>query len=411
MRRSCTVTCPRILAAGLISLASSYQLARAEAMPQIAPEQAGDLKISKAALNAENITQFAFGPDGRLYAATTDRGIQSFQYNPVTGTLSDPKQAVDTQALGVNTILGIAFQQGTGQMYFSAADSTGLNGSIYRASENTQSGTWGGPGQINVPIVQNIPVGDHNVDNIQIVGNTLYVSIGTRTINGTSGLYSGGSIDDHGGRGMFAGGAGNTFGDSAYNGTISWIRDLTKVPNTPNAAGLFSNVGQSTIQTNSSPYTSTDPGKLTIFAAGARNPFGLALDKSGNLYFSNNYNRADTNGNGTSTTGLYADAVGPHLKDQVYDQFFKAVQGGDYGYRNANWRGVASIMPSHASPDFNPQKSITFDNLYSSSPFTSRTTTRSIRSAWGRAARRMGSRFPTIRYFRRIFAAMHSSHA
>src|SRR5262249_53805587 len=155
-------------------------------------------------------------------------------------------------------------------------------------------------GEVKVPIVQNLPPGDHNVDNLQIVGNTLYVGIGDRTINGGTGLNTGGVLDDFGGTGMFVGGAGKTFGESAYNGTISWIRDLSAVPNTPNAAGLFKDTSQATIQTESAPFTSTDPGKLVVYAAGARNPYGLALDHQGSLFFTNNYDRAETLGNGTA---------------------------------------------------------------------------------------------------------------
>src|SRR5262249_41496982 len=60
-------------------------------------------------------------------------------------------------------------------------------------------------------------------------------------------------------------------------------------------------------------------------------------------------------------------AVGPHLKNQVYDQFFKGVQGADYGFRNENWRDKTPIL-TPGSPGYDLQKSITFDNLYSSDP-------------------------------------------
>lgn len=326
-------------------------------MPKIVAERSTQFQISVAAMGASNVTQFASGPDGRLYASTSSGGVLSFSYNPANGTLGDQRTVSNISGLG------IAFQQSTGQMYLSTTD-----GSIYRLSQNKTDGTWGGPGQTNVAIVQNIPQGDHNVDNIQIVGDSLYVGIGTRTVNGGTGSNSGAGIDDYGGKGMFAGGAGNTFGDSAYNGTISWIRDLNAVPNITNFAGLFSDTSKNTIQNNSTPFTSTDPGKLTVFADGARNPFGLGVDKSGQVYFSNNFNRADTNGDGTATKGLYADAVGPHLNNQVYDQFFKAVQGADYGFRNENWRGNTPTL-TPGSPDYNHQVSITFDNLDSSSPF------------------------------------------
>jgi len=314
------------------------------------------LTLSTSALGVGHVTQFAAGPDGRIYASTSDRGVLSFQYNAASGKLTDEKSASSLSGLG------IGFQKSTGQMYLSTFD-----GGIYRLSDDNHNGSWGESGETRVPIVQNLPPGDHNADNIQIVGDTLYVGIGNRTINGGTGVNTGGSIDDYGGKGMFYRGTGTTFGESAYNGTISWIQDLKAVPSTPNAAGLFADNSQATIQTNSLPFTSGDPGKLVVHSAGTRNPFGLAVDASGNLYFTNNYNRAETNGDGTADRGHYADAVGASLKNAVYDQFFKAVPGADYGFRNENWRGNTPLL-TPGSPGYDLQKSITFDNLDSSDP-------------------------------------------
>jgi glucose/arabinose dehydrogenase len=328
----------------------------AGAGPVITSAYSSDLSLSTAASGVAHVTQFAAGPDGRIYASTTDRGVVSFKYNAWSGKLTDERSAASVSGLG------IGFQKSTGQMYLST-----LDGSIYRLSDSNHNGSWGEAGETRVPIVQNLPPGDHNADNIQIVGDTLYIGIGDRTINGGTGLNSGGKIDDYGGKGMFYGGNGQTFGDSAYNGTISWIQNLKAVPNTPNAAGLFTDNSQATIQSNTQPFTSNDPGKLVVHSAGARNPFGLAVDASGNLYFTNNYNRAETNGDGTANRGHYADAVGDSLKNAVYDQFFKAVPGADYGFRNENWRGNTPIL-TPGSPGYDLQKSITFDNLDSSDP-------------------------------------------
>jgi hypothetical protein len=340
--------------AGLLQVAAAGP-ARSQA-PQIVAERASQFRLDTAGTGAGQITQFAQGPDGRIYASTADRGVESFRYDASTGKLSDMRTVSNISGLG------IGFQQSTGQMYLSSFD-----GSIYRLTDDNHNGVWGESSETKVAIVQNLPQGDHNVDNIQVVGNSLFVGIGTRTINGGTGLNTGGAIDDFGGKGMFSGGQGNTVGDSAYNGTISWIKNLNAVASTPNAAGLFPDKSLATIQNNSTPFTSTDPGKLVVYGAGARNPYGLGVDQSGSVFFSNNYNRADTHGDGTASRGLYADAVGPHLKDQVYDQFFKAVQGADYGFRNENWRGNTPIL-TPGSPGYDREKSITFDNLYSSDP-------------------------------------------
>lgn len=328
----------------------------AGAGPVINPAYTSNLRLSASAAGVGHVTQFAAGPDGRIYASTSDRGVLSFKYNAASGKLTDERSVSSLSGLG------IGFQKSTGQMYLSTFD-----GSIYRLSDDNHNGLWGESGETRVPIVQNLPPGDHNVDNIQIVGDTLYVGIGNRTINGGTGVNTGGSIDDFGGKGMFFHGTGTTFGESAYNGTISWIQDLKAVPSTPNAAGLFTDNSQATIQSNSLPFTSDDPGKLVVHSAGTRNPFGLAVDASGSLYFTNNYNRAETNGDGTANEGHYADAVGASLKNAVYDQFFKAVPGADYGFRNENWRDNTPVL-TPGSPGYDHQKSITFDNLYSSDP-------------------------------------------
>jgi hypothetical protein len=349
----CVVACGIVVMSGLFPSLSGGV---AEGSPVVASSYAGRFQLSASVTGTGKITQFASGPDGRIYASTAGQGVLSFNYNASTGALTDQKQ--------VSTLngLGIGFQKSTGQMYLST-----LDGSIYRLTDDNHNGSWGESGETRVPIVQNLPPGDHNADNIQIVGDTLYIGIGDRTINGGTGSYTGGSIDDYGGKGMFNRGVGNTFGESAYNGTISWIRDLKAVPSTTNAAGLFADNSQATIQSNSLPFTSDDPGKLVVHSAGTRNPFGLAVDQSGNLYFTNNFNRAETNGDGTANSGHYADAVGDSLKNAVYDQFFKAVQGADYGFRNENWRGNTPIL-TPGSPGYDRQTSVTFDNLDSSDP-------------------------------------------
>lgn len=323
--------------------------------PKIVAARSAEFAIGTAAVGAGQITQFSFGPGDRLYASTIDRGIVSYGYDAVLGVLTDPRSTADVSGAG------IAFHSPTGLMYVSSS------GAIYRLSDNNGNGQWGEPGETRVAIVQNLPIGDHMNDNLQIVGDTLSIGIGDRTINGGTGRFTGGSIDDFGGTGMVAGGEGNTFGESAYNGTIAQIRDLKAVASTPNAAGLFSDTSRATIQTNDTPFTSTDPGKLTVHSAGTRNPFGLAVDRFGDLFFTNNYNRATTNGDGTASRGLYADAVGPDFRDDVHDQFFKAVEGADYGFRNENYRGRTPIL-TPGSTGYNREESITFDNLDASDP-------------------------------------------
>ena len=82
--------------------------------------------------------------------------------------------------------------------------------------------------------------------------------------------------------------------------------------------------------------------------------FGLALDGSGNLWFTNNFNRSQSDPGpstapSTPSTGLLRGittgdpAAGPDLANNAYDQFFEdATALADYGYNNSNWRNDAA---------------------------------------------------------------------
>lgn len=127
-------------------------------------------------------------------------------------------------------------------------------------TDNNWYGVWGESGETRLNIVEGIPTGVHAVDQIQIQGNTLYVGIGTRTIDGQySTLYN----------------PAGSSGESSYSGSISWIQDLTKVLNTPNAAQLRDQNGKLLSNTdfiiNGTPYTSQALDKLVVHSSGIRN--------------------------------------------------------------------------------------------------------------------------------------------
>jgi hypothetical protein len=112
------------------------------------------------------------------------------------------------------------------------------------------------------------------------------------------GVWTSGTLDDLGGKGFFNGGIGRTWGDSAYNGTIAWIQDLTMVANQTGAANAFTTeppvFSQALIQKDAGPFTTEGAGELVVHSAGTRNPFGLCLDSEGRLWFTNNFNRTVT---------------------------------------------------------------------------------------------------------------------
>lgn len=137
---------------------------------------------------------------------------------------------------------------------------------------------------------------------MQVIGNALYVGIGRRTINGHSGTWTGQVIDDFGGKGFALGGLGRTWGDAAYNGSIAWIPDLRAVADTPASANAWNTtpptLTQALVQHDTGPFTLRGAGRLVVHSAGTRNPFGLCVDAAHALYFTNNFNRTMTLGNG-----------------------------------------------------------------------------------------------------------------
>lgn len=328
----------------------------------VAPAFQGKLTITTAGSVAGSPTQMTFGPDGRLYVMTIDAGPISYVYNTATGTLSSPR-LVAPQVKGI----GIGFH-GT-ELYLTSSS----DGSIHKLTDLNGNGIYGEAGELDVAIVTGLPQGDHNTDQIQVTGNTLYVGIGRRTINGRFGAWTSGSLDDLGGVGFFGGGLGRTYGDSAYNGTIAWIRDLTAVVDQPGAANAWTTeppvLNQALIQHDSGPFTATDPGKLVVHSAGTRNPFGLCLDSNGKLWFTNNFNRTPTLGNGQAGFGLRGDQLNSDLSIDVHDQLFQASPGADYGYWDSNWRNVNPMLTSN-SAGYHRVRSTTFDNLDNKGPYT-----------------------------------------
>ena len=345
--------------AGALVLALAPSIAKAGG-PQVVAAYQNNFSIQQVGTVPGLPAQMTFGPSGLLYVATVDAGVISFVYDPANGTISSPVKA-SPNVIGI----GVAFSGNN--MY-----QTAMDGSLHKLNDANGNGIWGENGELNVSIVTGIPQGDHNIDQLQIVGNTLYVGIGRRTINGHFGAWTGGTIDDLGGKGFFNGGIGRTWGDSAYNGTIAWIQDLTQVVNQTGSANAFTTepptFSQALIQKDSGPFTTVGAGKLLVHSAGTRNPFGLCLDGDGNLWFTNNFNRTVTLGNGQAGFGLRGDQLDSNFALDVQDQLFQAFPGADYGYTDANWRGVNPMLTPGA-PGYRRVTGTTFDNLFNKGPY------------------------------------------
>ena len=329
--------------------------------PQVVSACQNTFTIKQVGTIPAHPTQMTFGPNGLLYVMTTDAGPISFVYDAQTEALSSPIKAAP-QVKGI----GIAFH-GT-EMYL-----TSFDGTIHKLNDSNGNGIWGEAGELDVAIVTGIPQGDHNTDQLQVVGNTLYVGIGRRTINGHLGAWTSGTLDDLGGKGFFYGGIGRTWGDSAYNGAIAWIRDLTAVINQTGSANAWNTeppiFSQALIQHDSGPFQTQGAGKLVVHSAGARNPFGLCLDNHGNLWFTNNFNRTATLGNGQAGFGLRGDQLDSNFSRDVQDQLFLAIPGVDYGYTDVNWCGI-NLMLTPTEAGYHRATSVTFDNLFNKGPYT-----------------------------------------
>jgi hypothetical protein len=353
------------LITGLIFLAA-LSGASASRAAQIDPGFVGRISIRDIdngifGTGVSNATQLAFGPgpDSNrryLYMSSNTRGVRRAEYDPATG-LS-----------GITTVLpnirgnGVAFRtnaNGQNEMYLSEPYSAnGLGFSrLWKVVDSDGDGDFADAGSQTAAIVRGIPRDDHGLNHIQIVGDSLYVGNGVRTRNGDFQTFSG-----------------DSFGESAYGGTILKIANLNNVETVNDSAGFFPATPNSTQYANlingadpigSSPFTSLADDKLRVFASGTRNPFGLAVDKSGDLFFTNNFQRVENHIFDRNNTGGSAslDAFGGDgFSDDIHDQFSKVEEFADYGYRNTNWQknsfatGAGFFAANHA------KASITFDN-------------------------------------------------
>jgi hypothetical protein len=335
---------------------------------QIDPNFAGKITIRPIdngifGANPSNVSQLAFGPGpdaNRMYlymsSPTGNRGVRRAVYDPATG-LS-----------GLTTILpsirgnGIAFRtnaNGQNEIYLSepyTANNLGFS-RLWKVVDSDGDGDFTDTGTQTAAIVRGIPRDDHGLNHIQIVGDSLYVGNGVRTRNGDFQTF-----------------ANDTFGESAYGGTILRIENLNNVATVTDSAGFFPATPTSTQYRSlvngtdpvgSSPFTSTADNKLRVFASGTRNPFGLAVDKNGDLFFTNNFQRAENHVFDRNASGAAADLDefgDDGFSDDIHDQMHKVVEFADYGYRNTNWQTSSLATGAGFFAAANAKASLTFDN-------------------------------------------------
>ena len=200
--------------------------------------------------------------------------------------------------------------------------------SLFRVTDNNGDGLFGFGSDQSVAIVDNIRTTQlHQVNQLAIRDDSLFVTIGSSTTNG--GIINGPSGDQ------------TVPGESQYSGTLSFMEDLNAVGDTTNTAGFDFNsftltpgdqaefdavdlnsddeisdfeLSDAGVRTDTQAFLSTDNNKLRIHSTGIRNDYGLAINDDGEIFISEN----EENGTGRE------------------DQLFEATPQSDHGFPNAN---------------------------------------------------------------------------
>jgi glucose/arabinose dehydrogenase len=313
--------------------------------PAITAAHTGDLAITRISgrflsdpTAISKATQMVFGPDGRLYVVIDGGTVKSFQYLP-SGPLADPRTAADiaSEAPG-GTALGIAFHGGN--MYVTQQTKYVYPGPavgcIWRLGDSNGNGIYGETGETRIKIVSGITNVSHHIDQLQVLGDRLFVSIGSRTSDGISDSNK-----------SSAGSPVTVDGETAWTANVCSIDDLNLVPDSENAAGFTD-----AEVVAGAPFTSLDPGKLRVWASGLRNPFGIALDPLGRLWATNNYKNPAPN-----------DKYDADMTDDRHDQLFLLPQYADAGYPNAKWRDNTIAMSAGFFLPERAVRSVTPDNV------------------------------------------------
>ncbi len=356
-----------------------------EETPVVVDAHAPRMRIAKASgaiFSADStptqsrITQLAWGPgpdpeQTYLYGSSAAHGVRRMDYDDASGELAnlvDVLPGISGNGIGFHVDASGHAVMYLSEGYDSANAPTRRLSRLHRITDADDDGVFGSGGDVSVVLVHGIPRDDHGLNQIQIRVDSLFVSNGVRTRNGALQTFTG-----------------DAFGESAYGGTVLSIDNLDAVPSTVNAAGFaayladptdseYEDMIDGTTPGTEAPFTSTASDKLRVHSAGTRNPFGLALDASGDLWFTSNFHRVNNSVYDRSVIDGSAegDAFDGASNDDVHDQLFHATAKADYGYRNSNWQNDPAVQaagffagiadPSQITPAFS------FDNLDQDGP-------------------------------------------
>jgi glucose/arabinose dehydrogenase len=283
---------------------------------------ATEFSLSQIGSNLGGICQMAFAPGDpdHLYLTTFGQGVWRYDY-AANGDLTGGVKVVDPSVAntgGVEGSLGLAFHQDSTLglvMYIApAVPFTGGGGfddlatqTIVRLTDAAGNGVFGDQlGDVNQVIVNNVQISlQHQINQIRVIDNSLFVAIGARTSNG--------GVDD-----PLNGGDQSDPGEIAYTGAVNFIDDLTLLSGdtaTTNLAGF----DIANHKTDTQSFTSTDAGKLRVFSTGFRNNYGLAVDSNDELWVSMNQQGPNAQGE-------------PNRPDELHHSSYRD----DHGFAKAN---------------------------------------------------------------------------
>lgn len=268
----------------MLTAASQSAFAQALAAPYVG-DFGGPTNITQGGLGAfGSVAQMAFAPgdNSHLYVSTFANGVWRFDYSEA-GVLSNGSQLMTQGSLGIafhdDATLGTV-------MYVAPAVPFGGGGgfatvetqSILRVTDTNNDGTWGGAGDVNQAVVDNLRVTRlHQVNQLQVDGDRLYVAVGSSTQTGGDPTNTAQNGDQ------------SNPGETQFTGGVAFINDLTLLSGdtaTANTAG-FTIANQ---KTDTQGFTSTDDSKLRVFSTGFRNNYGIAVEDGGQLWVSMNEN-------------------------------------------------------------------------------------------------------------------------
>ena len=202
-------------------------------------------KVS-AAVPATGIAQLAFRPGDttHVYAARMSGVVTRYDYDPVTGQMANALDVAITPGFEIH---GLAFHGG--DLYVSL-NAPPAGARLARFSDPDVGGVY----RTRHDFVHSIPTGTHGINQIQIVGSTLYVGIGAASRTGDPAV------------------------ENVYTMTVARIVDLAQVdfsgPIGPDFTGPVNHLADPVEWLN----TAGADGRLRYYASGFRNPFGI-LDR------------------------------------------------------------------------------------------------------------------------------------